>query len=244
MKHISALILALALTGCETPALNNAIPIVELQKAKRVLVVSEIGSRIDFERQGMLKGDQWQLELAIPGIDERAANAFARRLRIDYTINTIPLARSAAPELSSIYPQFPPSSEPDLSRAALQLHRLLKENDAEYAVIVFRGWGDLPGAAGNYYVRNPAISNMTGRCLFFPFLMLGVVSASSSGALSVIRLPAPPESVVSELPQSACTPRVASISPRDRDRLVAAYESLLSDQTIAAYSRALTQRRK
>jgi hypothetical protein len=196
------LALCALVSSCSAPGLRETVPAARVSGFNKIVVVSAIGDRTTYHRQGLVKGDVNPLQFPDAEIDlvvaKRASAVIAQRLGLE-----------VAPYLESNKALFslyngraaPGNAGLEFSQVRSELLRISEQAGADTIVLIFKGVTPLPGGMGGpgYWVQGAAVSNMRGHpCALVPNAMIAIVPRSdlrpiASNSIPTSRAVLPPD---------------------------------------------------
>lgn len=230
------------LSSCAAPGLEERLTPDQTQEIKKVVVVSAIGDKVTYYRQGVFKGDVNDLVFPDSRVDDEIANrvsvVVARRLGVE----SKPYGRGSNKSLFSLYNNMvaPGNAGLEFSNIAAELSRIRSESGADTIILIFKGVIPLPGGMGGpgFWVKGAAVSDMRGNpCTLAPNLMISILPRNQSRPVASGRLPV--QNHFLRLPEEVCAGKLVD-PPREQAELIArAMSALISENSIDTALKAL-----
>ena len=235
-----SILLLSALGGCTTPGLYATLPQSKLTELRKVVVISVLGDKIGYHRQGLISGDRAETNIAAWGLDEAVVDQSSRAIANALGVQVVAQAKGT----ESFFLLYngraaPGNSGLEFERVKPELRRIIASSGADTAVLIFKGIQGLPGGH-RYWVQGSSVSRMHGYCALFPVIMIGILDLQTmepvaanylapAGPKNQIQLPAP-----APLPEELCERQLQNLSAPQNALLKAAFLSFFSNGNVHA----------
>lgn len=246
-------VLLAVLSGCATPGLYETVNPTEFAKIKRVVVLSAVGDKVTYHRQGFLSNEKYSLDISSWAIDETVAKNLATVLADLYGMEAVPRTPRKPDSLFSLYTgviTYGGGGNVDFARVSQMVGSLMVQERADAAIMVFHGGRGLAGAH-RYWVSEPAVSGPQGHCWVAPSPMIALIDKESLRPIATqfvsreflgtarSRRGLPPET---PLPLSLCERKLQNLRQEELDELRRVLMQYFDMPSLAGGARSLVQR--
>jgi hypothetical protein len=220
MRYVTfvAGLIGLLLTACSTPGLYETVPTSKLTGIRKIVVISMVGDKVAYQRQGWFTTTYVPLNVSSWRVDDTIATRTSFVIEKLLKIPSVPHLSNAKDQLQNLYIEHPYrlDNATDFDRVNGELRRIVRESEADTAVVVFKGGGTLPGTR-DYLIQGPTVSNQHGCCSFFPVTFIALLDKDSLQpiATNIVRT-MPPEGNAPRgpgpLPEDLCEAQLQDLS--------------------------------